>query len=822
MAPEPTTRPAPPPLPHHAPRPGPRALRGPALAFLLTATAVVLAWAARGSRPFGPRPRALNDQANQYVPFHQGLWDLVHGQGAGDPFFSWRSGLGHQFLADYATYLANPLSWTTVLVPRHHVDLAVFALTPLTLGLAAAVMAGWLGRIAPGPWWQRGLLGACYGLCGWALCDASYIPMWQWGLVALPLLGLAVERALAGSPLPGTALLVALAWWGNFYTAMMATLAAAVLLAVRLVVLRTDPRERIRVLLRAAAAGGTGIALTLPLLLPSYLASTAAQPTRAGSFVPAPTGSFLAGLLPGGYQWGSQARLYLATLGLLLVLAFLLDGRTARRTRGAWGAAAVLTAASFQFPPTQYLWHGLAVPNGNSYRETFVLSGIMTAMAWQGLAARPRPRTLAAAAAVLAAATLLLSRTHDFAPTVPVAVLGGGALSLTGLLLWLRAGHGPGPRRRGPAAVGALLMVGAVLAESVLSGVVADQRRARESWARPRTTAGPAVEDRFAALRSVDGWPAHRTDPGRPEHSYNDGLSLRAEGPQYYSSYLPASTFRALDALGHGSTNDGRTLFGVDNPVLDAVFAIGARVSPDPARPGHWTARTFPAPPLVTVRPRPELPAAPTDSVYARQEAVLGARVYRVPPVTPGPDSPGLRRYRARCAPGTEAYWYSPALLGVLTHDGRSRDLRDRTAGVQRLGPVRADGLVEVTLRTRSPGTAPARPVGCLDRAALGAAVDRLTREGAVRTEVGGHSVRAVLPVGARGTAVVATPASPGWRCSAPLRAFHGLLAVELPPGTREFSCAFVPPGFKGGLAGAGLALAVLLATGLAARRRPR
>lgn len=191
---------------HPSPRRrSPRAARlyGPLLAFLVTSAAFCAAWVARGTFPFGNTGRALNDQANQYVPFHRALWDLVHGQAAGDVLFTWRGGFGQQFLSDYYTYLGNPFSWLAVLVPRAHVDLAVFAVTPVTMGAAAAVMTVYLGKLHPGPWWQRGVLGACYGLCGWALSDASYIPMWLWGLVALPLLGIAVEWCLEERRWPG-------------------------------------------------------------------------------------------------------------------------------------------------------------------------------------------------------------------------------------------------------------------------------------------------------------------------------------------------------------------------------------------------------------------------------------------------------------------------------------------------------------------------------------------------------------------------------------------------------------------------------------------
>ncbi|MFD3719484.1 YfhO family protein [Streptomyces sp. NPDC058674] len=831
MAPEPTSvEHAPHPGPEHRPpepdRPFPRRRRrsrrwgrphGPLLAFLITSGAFCAAWAARGAYPFGATGRALNDQANQYVPFHRALWDLVHGHAAGDLLFTWHGGFGQQFLSDYHTYLGNPFSWTAVLVPRAHVDLAVFAVTPVTMGTAAAVMTVYLGRLHPGPWWQRGVLGACYGLCGWALSDASYIPMWLWGLVALPLLGIAAQWCLEGRRWPGAALLVALAWYGNFYTAMMATTAACVLLGVRLLTLDAPaPGQRLRAAWRAATAAGTGIALTLPLLLPSFLSSGAAQPTRAGAFDPVRIDVFLAGLLPATHLWGGRPRLYIASLGLILAGAFVLNTSIARRTRLVWTGAALLVAASFQFPPTQYAWHGLAVPNGNPYREAFVLSGMLVVLAWLSLAHRPRPLHLALAAGLPAAAAFVLRRTDDFGGWTWPAVLGGGALSLLSLVLLSL-----GERRRFLVPAAAALMAAVVFAESTAAAVNADARRARERWAKPAATSNRSITNHFAAVRAVDGWPAHRTDSGAPQTSYNDALALRAQGPQYYSSYLPAATYQALEPLGYGYKNDGRTLFGADNPVLDAIFSIGARVRPGSA-PGTWTAVRFPAPPLVTVRSAPYTSPHPPDSVYARQETLLGATVYEVPR-TARAGTAGGQRLTARCAPGSEAFWYSPDLYGTVSAGGREQPLNGSATGVTPLGGVPASGRVDVRVRTRARGgPVGAFPLGCLDRPALDRAVARLTATGATGVETGGHTVEATLPAGATGTAVFAMTAVPGWRCSAPAGSFHGLVSVPLSPGTRKVACTFTPRGLTPGLAAGALALLVLASTALTSLRRRR
>ncbi|WP_327254475.1 YfhO family protein [Streptomyces sp. NBC_01244] len=818
LAVEPATQSSPPPG-QDRPRPAPRRatpFHGPLLAFLMASGAFCASWAARGTFPFGDTGRAVNDQANQYVPFHRALWDLVHGRAAGDLLFTWHGGFGQQFLSDYHTYLGTPFSWLAVLVPRAHVDLAVFAITPVTMGTAAALMAVYLGKLHPGPWWQRGVLGAVYGLCGWALSDASYIPMWLWGLVALPLLGIAVEWCLEDRRWPGVALLVALAWFGNFYTAMMATMAACVLLAVRLVVLELTGAQRLRAVWRAGTAATTGILLTLPLLLPAFLASGAAQPTGAAAFDPVRIEAFLTGMLPGTHLWGGRPRLYVASLGLILAGSYLLNTGIARRTRLAWTGAALLVVLSFQFPPTQYVWHGLAVPNGNPYRETFVFSGMVVVIAWLSLAGRPRPRHLALTAALLVAATFALRHTDDFGGTTWPAVLGGGAVSLLALVLLAL-----GDKHRLLAPVAAVLMVGVVFAESTAAAANADARRARERWAKPIATSGPSITNHFDAVRSVDGWPAYRTDSGGPQTSYNDGLALRAQGPQYYSSYLPEATYKALEPLGYGHKNDGRTLFGADNPVLDAIFSIGARAEPGPEK-NSWTARTFPAPPLVTVRSAPYTSPNPPAGVYAHQEQVLGATVYQVPPVARG-GSAAKQRYTARCTPGSEAFWYSPLLYGTLSFGGAERPLQDRMAGVLRLGEVPASGRVDVTVRTRTRGgTAGAHPVGCLDRAALATRVGRLTATGATRVRAGGHTIEATLPREASGTAVFAMTAVPGWQCSAPAKSFHGLVSLDIPQGTDKVSCTFTPKGLTPGLAGAALGLLALASVTVAGLRRRR
>lgn len=208
----PTTRPsAPPAAPRAAPAAEPRAgrraagrraagLRAGLLAALLTVLGTCGGDAVARVFPFGPRHRAVNDLANQFVPYHAYLWDLLHGRTeGGPPLLDWRAGWGTSFLPDYGTYLSSPFAPLVALLPRDDIEYAVYGVTVLKTAVAAAVMTVLLRRLGPGGpgpagpagpagWWWPAVLGAAYALCGWSLAEGTYNPMWLDGLVAFPLL----------------------------------------------------------------------------------------------------------------------------------------------------------------------------------------------------------------------------------------------------------------------------------------------------------------------------------------------------------------------------------------------------------------------------------------------------------------------------------------------------------------------------------------------------------------------------------------------------------------------------------------------------------
>ncbi|RKT15785.1 membrane protein YfhO [Streptomyces sp. 1114.5] len=771
------------------------------------------------------------------VPYHAHLWDLLHGEAAGDLLFNWNSGYGVPFLADFFAYLMNPFSWPTALLPRDQGPLAVFLVTLATIGLGTALMAHLLGRVHPGPRRLRVFAALGYGLCAWVLDVGGAAPMWLWGLVSLPLLGLAADWCLHERRWVAGTLCVALAWAGNLYTAALATLVAGLLLALRLFATARPFRHRVRTTGRAVTMATAGVLLASPVLFVAIRAAQGAQPeSPVQPLGPSGIGGHLAQLLPATHGGRPLPDVAIGLFGLLLVCGLPFNRRVRIRERAVWCAALVLVVLSFVWTPTVLVWHGLAIPAGGPYRVAFVLSGLLVLAGWVSLAHRPDAPTLLGGAAVVAVIAGLAASRHSVRPATWVLLTVGGAVLLTAL--WILDRHHPD--RRANAA--ATWVIGAAVAgNAVWSGYAA------LGGAPPDGVSATAVRAGHAAVHAADDWPRGRSDPGPHAFTANDPLLLNGQGGGYFSGYLPTVTALLLHDLGAGWTAGGRQTASVTDPVGRALFGVRAHLDDGPPPYGFAPGRA-PAPPLITVLPPGARPD--TSSVWSRQESLLGSQVYDAPlPVPAGGPAPTLHGtsgwsvppgtegtvFTAACTPGSTAYfhgvWYRGTVSGLGTEYRSDGEQPTTAVAVHRLGTVPADGVVRVTLRSDTVSQVPARPIGCLRTDALDAAVARLTATGATRVEAGGHTLAATLPAGSTGTALLSVPATEGWSCAvdggrpaAPTKVL-GMLGVPLGPGgASRLACTFRPPGLSEGLVVTSATAAVLALVAVftrLARRRP-
>ncbi|MGC5410399.1 YfhO family protein, partial [Streptomyces sp. DT225] len=86
---------------------------------------------------------------------------------------------------------------------------------------------------------------------------------------------------------------------------------------------------------------------------------------------------------------------------------------------------------------------------------------------------------------------------------------------------------------------------------------------------------------------------------------------------------------------------------------------------------------------------------------------------------------------------------------------------------------------------------------------------------------VTGSGVRAELPTGTRGLAVLAAPRIAGWSCGGrPADSYLGLVAAPVSGDRPVLDCSYRPPGLKAGSLAGGVALLGLVAVGVIGRRR--
>ncbi|MFI1397377.1 YfhO family protein [Streptomyces sp. NPDC020681] len=774
--------------------------RAAALAALITVTAVCAGDAVARSFPFGEKTRSVNDLGNQFVPFHAHLWDLLHGRADGGLLLNWQSGYGTSFLPDLGTYLTSPYSVLVGVFPRDRIDLAVYVVTLLKMATAAAAMA-WLllalRKDSGGRWWMAGVLGASYALCGWSVVEASYNPMWMDGLVAFPVLCLVGEWArTARRPVLGP-LLVAVAWIANFYTAYMATIGAALVLVMRLLLEEPNARMRIRALLRATRTVLLGIALAGPVLIPVFLGSKHAYPGWTKEFAPAGWADVFARTLPATYSFFTPA-MFIGGGALLLAAALAFNGAVPRRERIVWTSLAVATLLSLQFGPTHLVWHVFATPNGSPYRQTFAFAGILVIAAWTGVSYEwPGRRALLGGGAVVALIALGASGS-DLVTGWTFPLFAAGLAAVAGGLVLARRGRF--------AVLAAVLLAGALVGQAAATTAYADRQKLGRLDDYPAW--GAAHDERAAAVAKADGWPEYRTDVGRDQITGNDPILLGGQGGGYYSSHTPDVFTRTMAALGAGWTSNGRSIQSLDNPVTDAIFSVGARGRTAPGKDPQVT-RAAEVPPLVTVRPAG--PEAPYDwNPFRNQELLLGSDVYGDP-------------VDGSCPVGTEVFLWAPNFTGkarlgdsgwVTLRGGQPK----RRAALTSLGTVDSPG--EKVGYSKDPNRT---TLGCLDHNRLTAAVDGLKKTGAVSVDVGDSGVRAELPPGSTGRAVLAAPRIAGWSCNGkPADSYQGLVSVPLDGKTTTVDCSFRPPGLKAGAAMGGAGLAVLALIALLPRFRQR
>lgn len=788
----------------------------------------------QGIFPLGTRARGMGDYGPQYVPFHQALAAALHGSPLVGPGFNWLSGAGVPSLADYATYTASPFSLLVALFPVEHAELALTCAVVMKVCLAAGTMTLLLVTLTPVcKHWPAALLGIAYSTSAWVFDISIYTPQWLDGMLGFPLLCLVgLWCSQRRHPWLGVAI-VAETWWANYYSAYMASLGAAVFLVIWLAAGGRRLGHAVGDVMRFALVGVGGILLTSPILIPAVLAVSHGVPYGGAGLPTVTLDSILVRLLP--YTEGVAGTPALAANSACLVLALSLPWKAglSRRQRVVWLTVPLLLLGSIMWEPTLRMWNVFDVPNGNPYRFSFVLIGILLVMSWLSLQDSTSPEAKMQGAPgtrwphplALAISTALVLLLAHAAPAVHVRFLRISPdvqwpptiVALVMLATSLLRG------RLRQAGVAIVIVITAL--ETVGSARFIDESARRFLATAPvhDLVADAALQRSEQAVRQAT-WPGMRVSSTRWPNklswmSFNMPMMLLYPSVGYYSSTLPLDVSSTLQGLGVAARARGRMLIDTSDPGLDPLLAIRVRGT-DPLF--HGTAGT---PAFSMVRavgdPKSSLPGLPHQ--FANRNTLLDTPVYSPATAThfSQPTGPGgVIRIPAGHTVSMSSSCPARTLMQVLMEPGEGLvQWEDPAKGSQRMGlkdrrvvtlgsPV--PGSVRITGTGR--GTA-ARPnsVACLDAASLQEQVRRSTRPA---IDINGPRITARFARPVVGDVLIATTYQSGWTCSldghsAEARGRSGLLSIHA-NGNTMVECRHRTAGARPGVALGLVTLALL------------
>ena len=523
--------------------------------------------------PFGDHTLLYSDMDSQYIEFMAEYRRILAGQGSF--FYSRNAGLGMNFWALTAYYLASPFNLLLILFSEDRLPLAVSLITGLKLGCAGLAFAIYLRalRALKAHPALTVLFSGCYALSSWAVGYVFNI-MWLDALIWLPLLCAFIEKLIRGERFAVTGLILcfAISFLSQFYMAYMSGVFCALYFLTRLFTERVPLRRALRLCAAFAAAAGIAAGLSAFLLLPTFLVLKNNMGLLGQDF-PAAVFSFPLYALPEKLFVNSfdgikdcLPHIYCGIPVLIGLCAFFFGKQIPTRRKIASGGLLLFLILSFWFAPLDFLWHAMDHPSWFPYRYAFVFCFFVCGLAFQGLEQWEH-----------------FSLFRDFyLPLIPAVLLlvscfGGAAdpgfLALNGVLL---AGYGALlfflPRK------GLWLILLLCCAELFLNcgsvlGPLSSGSRLNSEYIAFRRRYRDALAE--VLPKEDDFYRIEKTD----FRNYNDPLGLGYPGVSHFSSTASVRQTEFLKRLGFNCYATWCTYQG-STPVSDALLGIRYELGP--------------------------------------------------------------------------------------------------------------------------------------------------------------------------------------------------------------------------------------------------
>ena len=543
-------------------------------AFFVPIILLVVIFALKGIFPFGTESFLRTDMYHQYAPFFSEFQHkLTEG---GSLLYSWDIGMGVNFAALYAYYLASPLNWLLILCPKAYIIEFMTYMIVIKTGLCGLTFTWYLRKHNRSQQFGACYFGIFYALSGY-MAAYSWNLMWLDCILLFPVIMQGLERLVKEKKGILYCISLGVSILSNYYISIMICMFMVIYYFCLLIL---EGRKSFRDFLVSALqfgwysllAGGLAGCVLLPEI-------AALQSTASGDFnFPQtieqyfPIVDMLArhiGCVQTETGLDHWPNIYCGVAVYMFFLLYLACKRIPVKEKAVYCGLLLFFFASFSVNVLNFIWHGFHYPNSLPCRQSFIYIFLMLAMcyrAYQYLDETPK-KHVAAAFWVSVGFVLLAQKNLAEDEAYHFAVFYGAILFLalyTGLIYFYK-----NPRHSVTKA--ALLTLYLVALESGLNIVVTSI---------PTTNRTTYQSDNKAIILQAESLLEESSENGgffrferNEARTKNDGAWMNFPSVSLFSSLAHADVTDFFKEVGcEGSTN-AYSIVG-STPVTDSLFSV--------------------------------------------------------------------------------------------------------------------------------------------------------------------------------------------------------------------------------------------------------
>ena len=543
------------------------------VAFVVPVVVMIIIFAQRKIFPFGEESFLRTDMYHQYAPFFSEFQNkLTHG---GSLLYSWDVGMGVNFSALYAYYLASPLNWLLVLCPKSLIIEFMTYSIVLKIGLCGLSFAYYLRKHSQCADFGVGYFGIFYALSGY-MAAYSWNIMWLDCIILFPLIMLGLERMVKGKSGLMYCVTLGLCILSNYYISIMICIFMVLyFIALHLLEKRKPAVVYVASSLRFAvfslAAGGLSAVVLLPEIY-------ALQMTASGDFnFPQTLTSYFSifdmlarhiGNVQTEIGLDHWPNIYCGVAVLMFFLLYLGCKKISVREKTVYCSLLLIFFASFSINILNFIWHGFHYPNSLPCRQSFIYIALLLLMCYRAymyLSETPWKHVVIAfwgAVCFVLLAEKMVTQTHFHFIVYYVAIMFLAAYA--GTIYLYQTG------KMKPQKV-LLLALGLVMIEAAVNTTVTSvTSTSRTNYTKDNKEVARLLKD------YINDKSFYRVDKV-PQKTKNDGAWMNFPSVSTFSSTANAQLSKFFKSVGCESSTNAYSITG-STPLVDMLFSIKYRL----------------------------------------------------------------------------------------------------------------------------------------------------------------------------------------------------------------------------------------------------